>query len=104
MLQHILVALGISGVIFYFLQNVEETKARREGLPPPTVAKKAILFFFIFLMTLVIMHFLGLGVTGGKRSGGKVIDIGITGSSDASWKNEMIERIREDVHVGVAPF
>lgn len=106
MLQQVLIAVAISGVIFFFLQSSEDAKARREGLPPPTVARKAVLFFFVFLVVLVLLHFMGVGVGGskGKVSGGEKMHAAVMGSSDASWKNDMIERIREDVHVGVAPF
>lgn len=111
MLQ-IIVSFVISLVAYYFLQDIEDAKAAREGVPPATTAKRAILWFFLFIVILVLVHFgsesiagwgSGVGAESGappKASGGAMGGA----APDPAQVAAMLRRIPQDIQVGPVPF
>lgn len=116
MLQ-IVVSLVISLVAYYFLQDIEDAKAARAGVLPATTAKRAMLWFFLFIVILILVHFVSESIAdwgggagsatmppkaaaaAGAMGGGSHLPV-----PDPAQVAAMLRRIPQDIQVGPVPF
>jgi len=115
-------AFIVSAIGYWFLQDIEDKRADSEGRPRASLPRRMILWFFLWMISLVLFHFAGLGGTSENPFGGKGITIGLPGSGPSGAvaaaagagavaaavaafdPTEMLKRIPEEVAVGMPPF
>ena len=116
-----------SAIGYWFLQDIEDKRADSEGRHRASLPRRMILWFFLWMISLVLFHFAGLGGSSENPFGGKGIRIGLPGSGPSGSgiatggsggsggsgaavgaatfdPTEMLKRIPEEVAVGMPPF
>lgn len=105
-----IVALVISVVAYFILQNIDDHRSKTKNIPPATTAKKVTLFFFILIVVFVATYLFGVSDAGQRVVNGRFRPMNVATSGgdgyDVSKVNEihMLKNIREDIHVGSGPF
>lgn len=100
-------------IAYYILQSMEDSKCDRLGQPRPSSGKKVATFFFILLLCLIVFYWFAAGAPADgsenplKVHGGAMPRPSIAHAPRMDkqlLETHMIKNIREDIHVGAAPF
>jgi Na+/H+ antiporter NhaC len=108
-------AIVTSAIVFYLLQQSDDKKADRNGVPRAARGKKVATLFFITVLCVIVFYWFGANTqsadvqkTGGSKPGAVAsmpAKVNALPSADHHLlETHMIKSIREDVHVGGAPF
>lgn len=115
-MKWLVIACITATVAYWLLQNMEDAKNAREGRPRASAGKRVATFFFILILCIGIFYWFGAN-TGHDLSGGGYEE-GTIRRGDMPrpsiahpprldkhlLETHMIKNIREDIHVGGAPF
>lgn len=112
-------AFVVSAIGYWFLQDAEDRRAELAGRPRPSMARRGILWFFLWMISLVLLHFAGvggfsglgglpfvkIGEPGAPIGGGAAAGLAANAVTTVPYDpTEMLKRIPEEITVGVAPF
>ena len=119
-LNHIIVSLAVTGVLYLVLQHFDDKRTRENGEPPASSGRKMALFFFTGIVVLVLLHWLGYGGDGAVF-GDNMSSAHLKGTMQAAASSAvpmmaamnsgkeaitaaMLKNIKADVTVGGVPF
>jgi len=107
MMKVVLFAFAGTAILYFILQKLDDDRCKKKGAPLASKGRRIALFFFLFVVTLVLLHFLGFGLIkqgGANAADDHDLDAATHVEPIASHKQDMLKHIHEDIDVGLPPF